>query len=276
MSEANDEHRRDDVPADKRPSRLSHLEAIAANILHSASAVERHYRTLQASKEMPMAKYIIALLVSALVGAGCNGTSAAPDGGGASIGADSPSGVVMARSTTTARPATAISRSRRSAPAWSSIPPRCRRTRRVATSHSTAGAGAAADDSDGGVATSDYGATMYGAAGNDDDCKYYVSWTATPIQENGDTYFTVSALRLADMMPATCAGVRPDVSLSISHGAPAPKNPSTEIAPGVYKVGPIKFDAPGIWTVRFHFFEECSDTPDDSPHGHAAFYVKVP
>ena len=78
------------------------------------------------------------------------------------------------------------------------------------------------------------------------------------------------------MMPVSCAGVRPDVSLSISHGAPAPRNPSTEIAPGVYQVGPIKFDAPGTWTVRFHFFEECSDAREDSPHGHAAFYVNVP
>jgi hypothetical protein len=129
---------------------------------------------------------------------------------------------------------------------------------------------------DGGVATSDYGATMYGAAGDDDDCKYYLSWIATPIKENADTFFTVTALRLADMMPATCAGVRPDVSLSITHGVPAPKNPSTEIAPGVYKVGPIAFDAPGTWTVRFHLYEECSDGPDDSPHGHAAFYVQVP
>ena len=96
---------------------------------------------------------------------------------------------------------------------------------------------------DGGVATGDYGPTMYGSAGDDDDCKYYVSWTATPIKENADTYFTVTALRLADMMPVSCAGIRPDVSLSISHGAPAPQNPSPEIAPGVYKVGPIKFDA---------------------------------
>ena len=223
-----------------------------------------------------MAKYIIALLVSALVGAGCNGTSAAPDGGGASIGADSPSGVVIGaldNHCTASDGGLTI----QTIGACVVIDPTSVPSNAASCNVSFNGdAGAAADDSDGGVATSDYGATMYGAAGNDDDCKYYVSWTATPIQENGDTYFTVSALRLADMMPATCAGVRPDVSLSISHGAPAPKNPSTEIAPGVYKVGPIKFDAPGIWTVRFHFFEECSDTPDDSPHGHAAFYVKVP
>jgi hypothetical protein len=133
---------------------------------------------------------------------------------------------------------------------------------------------AGADDA--GVDTSDYGPTMYGAAANDDDCKYYVSWTATPIKENADTFFTVTAIRLADMMPATCAGVRPDVSLSVAVGAPTPPNPSTEIAPGVYKVGPIKFSQAGIWTVRFHLFEECGDSQEDSPHGHAAFFVQVP
>ena len=118
---------------------------------------------------------------------------------------------------------------------------------------------------------------MYGSAGNDDDCKYYVSWTATPIVENADTYFTVSAVRLADMMPATCAGVRPDVlELSYQPRRAGAAEPLDGDRPGVYQVGPIKFDATGIWTVRFHFFEECSDTPEDSPHGHAAFYVQVP
>ncbi|HXJ22231.1 MAG TPA: hypothetical protein VMT03_18575 [Polyangia bacterium] len=146
--------------------------------------------------------------------------------------------------------------------------------------------GASADDTSGddssdagasdAAATSDYGATMYGSAGNDDDCKYYVSWVSTPIQENADTYFTVTALRLSDMQPVRCAGIRPDTSLSLTHGVPAPSQPATEISPGVYKVGPIRFDAPGTWTERFHLFEECSDDPDDSPHGHAAFYINVP
>ncbi len=57
---------------------------------------------------------------------------------------------------------------------------------------------------------------------------------------------------------------------------PAPRNPSTEIAPGIYKVGPLAFPQAGIWQVRFHLFEECSDSQDDSPHGHAAFFVQVP
>jgi hypothetical protein len=146
------------------------------------------------------------------------------------------------------------------------------------------GAGTTTDASvqtDAGAPTSDYGPTMYGSAGNDDDCKYYVSWISTPIQEHVDTYFTVTAVRLADMKPATCAGIIPDVSLvpadgGIStHGLPGTP-PSPEIMPGVYKVGPLPFDAPGTWTVRFHLYEECSDNPEDSPHGHAAFFVNVP
>lgn len=134
---------------------------------------------------------------------------------------------------------------------------------------------------DAGLASSDYGPTMYGAAGNDDDCKYYISWISTPIKEHVDTYFTVTALRLADMKPATCAGIITDVTLDAPdggisfHGLPGTP-PSPEIAPGVYRVGPLPFDAPGIWTVRFHLFEECGDSREDSPHGHAAFFVNVP
>ncbi len=130
------------------------------------------------------------------------------------------------------------------------------------------------------ASTSGYGPTMYGSAGNDDDCKYYVSWIATPIQEKADNYFTVTVIRLQDMKPATCAGVIPDVFLDPldggipKHGLPATP-PSPEIMPGVYKVGPLRFDQPGTWTARFHFFEECTDS-DDSPHGHAAFFVNVP
>ena len=211
----------------------------------------------------------------ALAGAACSGSAAAPDGG-ATTGADSPSGVVIGPLDShctgsdgglTIQPVGACQ-----VVDSTSVPAN---TASCNISFDSDG-GAGADDSDGGIASSDYGPTMYGSAADDDDCKYFISWTATPITQNADTYFTVTALRLADMAPASCAGIRPDVSLSISHGAPAPRNPSTEIAPGVYKVGPIKFDAAGIWTVRFHFFEECSDSPEDSPHGHAAFYVKVP
>lgn len=145
------------------------------------------------------------------------------------------------------------------------------------TAHEPADAGTMHEPADGGDAdTAEYGPTMYGSAANDDDCKYYVSWVATAIQENADTYFTVTATRLADGKPASCAGIRPDVSLSLTHGVPAPRDAASEIAPGVYRVGPIRFDAPGRWTARFHLYEECNDTPENSPHGHVAFYVNVP
>jgi hypothetical protein len=222
-----------------------------------------------------MAKYIIALLVSALAGAACSGTAAAPDGGGSSTGADSPSGVVIGPLDSHCN-ASDGGLTIQPVGVCQVIDPTTVPANAASCNVSfDADGGAAAGDA-GVVTSTDYGPTMNGSAGDDDDCKYYVSWTATPITENADTFFTVTALRLADMAPVSCAGVRPDVSLSITHGAPAPRNPSTEIAPGVYRVGPIKFDAPGIWTVRFHFFEECGDTREDSPHGHAAFFVKVP
>jgi hypothetical protein len=222
-----------------------------------------------------MAKHLIALLVSALAGAACSGTSAAPDGGATSTGADSPSGVVIGP----------LDNHCTAGDGGLTIQPVgvCQVVDPTSVPANTASCnvsfgmdGGAAGDSDAGVASSDYGPTMYGSAADDDDCKYFVSWTATPVKQNADTFFTVTLLRLADMAPVSCAGLRPDVSLSISHGVPAPRNPSTESAPGVYRVGPIKFDAAGTWTVRFHFFEECSDAREDSPHGHAAFYVKVP
>lgn len=213
-----------------------------------------------------MSKAILAALVAALAGIGCSSS-------GGTTGSDTPAGVVIGPLDNHCN-APDGGLAVQSIGACNVIDPSLvpASTAGCSVSFDT-GAGSGAD---GGAVSTDYGATMFNSAGDDDDCKYYLSWTATPIKENADTFFTVTALRLADMTPATCAGLRPDVSLSISHGVPAPANPSTEIAPGIYKVGPIKFDAAGIWTVRFHLFEECSDSDEDSPHGHAAFYVQVP
>lgn len=217
-----------------------------------------------------MAKSFIVLTVAGLLGAGCSGSSNNSGNDGSSTGADSPAGVVIG-------PLDNHCNGGDGGLVAQSIGV-CNVTDPTLLPANSASCGVTFNNSsaDGGVPASDYGATMYNSAGDDDDCKYYVSWTANPIKENADTTFTVTAVRLADMMPATCAGIRPDIELSINHGAPAPKNPSTEIAPGIYQVGPIKFDAPGTWTVRFHLFEECSDSQEDSPHGHAAFYVQVP
>ena len=128
---------------------------------------------------------------------------------------------------------------------------------------------------------------MDGSEGNDDDCKYHVSWTSTPIAENQDVSFTVTANYLADGMPSSACTNCPvtglntqnfyaEVYLNDTHPAPPTNEVVTPGAAGTYTIGPIQFDAPGKWTVRFHLFELCSDVTDDSPHGHAAFYVDVP
>lgn len=134
---------------------------------------------------------------------------------------------------------------------------------------------------------SDYGATMYGTEADDDDCKYHVSYTASPICENNGTYFIVTANYLTqNSAPLTGASTFAELCLSDSHPAPAidarpqagkpGKQQVVEGPPGTYTIGPVEFDAPGDWTVRFHFNEFCCDIVGDSPHGHAAFHVTVP
>jgi hypothetical protein len=130
----------------------------------------------------------------------------------------------------------------------------------------------------------DYGMTMYGHEADDDDCKYHVSYTSTPICENDGTYFIVTANYLTrDHAPLSGACTFAELCLNDEHPAPnVDQSPSTgsqlvvEGPPGTYTVGPVVFDAPGDWTVRFHFNAECCDVVDDSPHGHAAFHVTVP
>jgi hypothetical protein len=122
-----------------------------------------------------------------------------------------------------------------------------------------------------------YGPTLYGQSGSDDDCKYDVAWTSTPICENQDVYFTVKATRRTDHAPVTGARIVPDVTLDCTYPIlNSPASPSPESPPGTYTVGPIVFDMPGRWTVRFHFYYECYHLVPTSPHGHAAFWVDVP
>jgi hypothetical protein len=139
--------------------------------------------------------------------------------------------------------------------------------------------GAPADDagasSDDGGASSDYGPTLPNATGYDDDCKYQLSWTSTPVAVNKDVTFTVTATRLSDGQPAHCAGISAEAFLDNTPAVPT--RASSEMgASGKYAVGPLRFPLSGQWTVRFHLYEECSDSREDSPHGHAAFYVNVP
>ena len=137
---------------------------------------------------------------------------------------------------------------------------------------------AGADDAGagGGGAGAGYGATMDNTQGDDDDCKYHLSWTASPICEGGGVMFTLVLTNKVDNSPAVGAPIRAEVVLHDTHPAPDTQKTAVEGPPGTYLVGPIKFDAPGQWTVRFHIHEECADLRADSPHGHAAFLVNVP
>jgi hypothetical protein len=136
--------------------------------------------------------------------------------------------------------------------------------------------GGADDGGTGGGTGSDFGATMDNAEGDDDDCKYHVVWTSSPVRRNTDVTFDLTVIRKFDNMPATGADVTVEAFLNDFHPTPTSDIPNMESAGGKYHVGPMQFDAMGDWTVRFHFYETCSDAPDDSPHGHAAFFVRVP
>jgi len=135
---------------------------------------------------------------------------------------------------------------------------------------------------DGRCGEGDYQPTIYGTSGADDDCKYDVSWTSTPICQGGPVYFTVvakkrSAAGESSDTPLTGASVRIESYLNDCKTlGPNMVQTSVEGPAGTYKVGPIGFNKTGRWNVRFHFNECCTDIPEDSPHGHAAFWVDVP
>lgn len=116
---------------------------------------------------------------------------------------------------------------------------------------------------------------LTGSSGNDDDCKYRVEWTSAAGEGESETIFTVKLTSLADGKPVTGADPNVEAFLTDTHPAPNSDQKATETEPGVYTVGPVAFDDAGKWTVRFHFFEECSDS-EASPHGHIGFYVNVP
>ncbi len=120
-----------------------------------------------------------------------------------------------------------------------------------------------------------FGATLFNAEGDDDDCKYHVKWTASDVCESTDVTFHLTLTKKADGTAATGAMPMAEVFLSDTHPAPNSDAMAMEGSNGAYDVGPIRFDASGRWTVRFHFYGDCDDGPT-SPHGHAAFFVDVP
>lgn len=119
-------------------------------------------------------------------------------------------------------------------------------------------------------------ATLYNAEGDDDDCKYHVKWTADDVEQNTDVTFHVTVTSKVDGKGVT--GANPDIEafLSNTHGAPEAATKTTDDGGGAYTIGPVRFDASGKWTVRFHFFDECTEVDEATPHSHVAFYVSVP
>jgi hypothetical protein len=130
-------------------------------------------------------------------------------------------------------------------------------------------------EGDAGEEEPEFGETLFGAEGDEDECKYHVSWTSTPICQNADVTFTVNANTTVDQAAVTDAQPYIEAFLDETHPAPNSDSNFTDKGDGTYEIGPIRFDAPGRWTVRFHFFGECADL-DESPHGHVAFFVDVP
>ena len=133
----------------------------------------------------------------------------------------------------------------------------------------------------------DYGNTLSNSEGNDDDCKYQVSWTSTPIRQNEDVTFTVTT---TDLTTNNGLAALQDGQLPLSRAeiyqpcSPNRRGPAQNLSakfveskttPGVFTGGPFRFDQPGRWVVRFHFYEQCLDG-ETSPHGHVAFFVDVP
>lgn len=119
-----------------------------------------------------------------------------------------------------------------------------------------------------------HGVVSFGTEGNDDDCKYRVTYAVAPAGGPSQVNFDVTLETTVDDEPAPGATPHAEVFLDETHPAPNSGASFTETEPGRYTIGPIQFDAPGRWTVRFHFFGSCSGA-ELSPHGHAAFYVDV-
>ena len=134
---------------------------------------------------------------------------------------------------------------------------------------------APADDAGPEEPGSAYGDPVVGTESDDDQCKYHVRWTSTPLVVGQPVTFTLDGTTLADQTPMTGGAPRIEAFLDDTHVLAAAGQRATEPSPGHYTVGAITFDVPGTWTVRLHFFDACTDEAPDSPIGHVAFLVDV-
>lgn len=140
-------------------------------------------------------------------------------------------------------------------------------------------AGAGGSHADEGHEEDEEHPVLYGSHAADDDCKYDVAFTTTCVEVNKPVTFTLTLKELATGKAASGAKpASPEVFLADdpSHISPSINIKAPEDPDGTYAIGPILFDRSGRWVIRFHYFETCSDVTEDSPHGHAAFYIDVP
>jgi hypothetical protein len=114
-----------------------------------------------------------------------------------------------------------------------------------------------------------------GTSADDDDCKYHVDFNTSALYKNQDATVTAVATYKVDGTPLVGATPHLEIFLSDTHPAPNANTVAIESPPGTYTMKPVLFDASGQWTIRFHFFENCTDL-ENSPHGHVAFLVDVP
>jgi len=137
----------------------------------------------------------------------------------------------------------------------------------------SAGAGGA-----GGEAQEEPYETRYSNSAADDDCKYDASFSSTCITVGKPVTFTLELDKRSGGMATGAVPDSPEIFLEANHSHISPSNAikAPEGPAGTYEIGPVVFDRSGRWVVRFHFFEWCSDVPEDSPHGHVAFYIDVP
>ncbi|HXK20136.1 MAG TPA: hypothetical protein VNG33_20130 [Polyangiaceae bacterium] len=134
-----------------------------------------------------------------------------------------------------------------------------------------------------------YGDPLYNDAGDDDECKYHMSWTSTPVEKNKPFSVMVKATNLQtgaplgnlpDQEPGTVAlsRIEPFVPCDPVHLAPTSTLEDqrvTETGPGEFSVSPLVFDESGRWEMRFHFYGDCFNN-SATPHAHIAFFVDVP
>jgi hypothetical protein len=113
-------------------------------------------------------------------------------------------------------------------------------------------------------------------SGADDQCKYFLTLTpATPLVPGQPVTFTLDGALLATQTPMTGAAPRVEASLYDAHPLAVPAGASAEPTPGHYTIGPLTFDAAGVWTLRLHLYERCTEDAPDSPAGNVAFALVV-